>query len=289
MHILFICGYATERDKFVVPGLENRAVTSSQSEFDLRNPCGIQPTPSTMGRANGYRSGMTIIELLVVILIIGIMIGLLLPAVQKAREAARRMQCANNLHQIGLALQMFADANHGRFPISTHSTMDFERTWIYTLAPYLEKVDSVRICPEDPFAKQRIEDGGTSYILNEYICVPGPDEALRMDYLQKTHSTIVVFTASDSRGTAITEDHTHSRNWFRNPKDKTWARIVSDIQPDRFSGAARNAPPSARDVGTANYLFADGHVELISAKEIKFFADNGINFSLPDGYPERPE
>ncbi len=237
MHILVIYGRATERDKFAVPGLENRAVTSSRSEFELGTSRRTKLIPLMKGRACRKRSGMTIIELLVVVLIIGIMVGLLLPAVQKAREAARRMQCANNLHQIGLALHMFADANHGRFPMSTHSTMDFERTWIYTLAPYLEKVDSVRICPEDPYSKERIADGGTSYILNEYICVPGPDEALRMDYLQKTHSTIVVFTASDSRGTAITEDHTHSRNWFRNPRDRTWSRIVSDIQPDRFSGA----------------------------------------------------
>ncbi|MEO9933357.1 DUF1559 domain-containing protein [Rhodopirellula bahusiensis] len=88
-------------------------------------------------------SGFTLVELLVVIAIIGVLVGLLLPAVQSAREAARRMQCSNNMKQIGLAIHMYHDAFKA-FPPASYAMADSgdlnrPASWMVRILPFLEQ------------------------------------------------------------------------------------------------------------------------------------------------------
>jgi prepilin-type N-terminal cleavage/methylation domain-containing protein len=80
-------------------------------------------------------SGFTLVELLVVIAIIGMLIALLLPAVQAARESARRTQCSNHLKQIGLAVHGF----HDTYKFYPHSRRDTRETWALLVMPFMEQ------------------------------------------------------------------------------------------------------------------------------------------------------
>lgn len=135
------------------------------------------------------RAGFTLVELLVVIAIIGVLVAMLLPAVQAAREAARRSSCSNNLKQLGLALQQYHDTAKrfppGSFPsrpdpASAGQLRAFHHTFLTALLPYMDQqnlhaqinfigasvLDHASLPPPQPFFNHEIEifkcpsDGG---------------------------------------------------------------------------------------------------------------------------------
>jgi len=125
-----------------------------------------------MIRLLGIRRAFTLIELLVVIAIIAILIGLLLPAVQKVREAAARMQCGNNLKQLGTAIHNYASANDSRMPGGMQGGLVGNPAYpgnpfFFALLPYIEQDNVYRTVGASSVSWG---NNGHQTVIKAYLC-----------------------------------------------------------------------------------------------------------------------
>ena len=231
--------------------------------------------------ARAGKVGFTLIELLVVIAIIGILAALLLPVLSGAKAKAKQAGCLSNLRQIGLGMAMYVEDNRGFFPSTTHTPG--ADSWIFLLGPYTGDVDKIRICPADPKATERLAKRVSSYVMNEFVVTSNEDPFGQVDLSKPSYrninqirnpsGTITLFEGADSLVVDATSDHTHSSRW-----SKGWSDVLDDIQPDRHRSGPANKDHTT---GSANYLYADGHVASIRAQNLKADIDQGKNPAEP--------
>lgn len=135
------------------------------------------------------RCGFTLVELLVVIAIIGVLVALLLPAVQAARESARRMQCTNNLKQFGLALHSFHDTNK-IFPaavdeLTTSPSLNdvWKGSWVPHVFPYIEQQNLFQLYRFDRDWQDNTTNdaagGPTKKTIPVFMCPSAPGRSTR--------------------------------------------------------------------------------------------------------------
>ncbi len=147
-------------------------------------------------------AGFTLVELLVVIAIIGILVALLLPAIQAAREAARRTQCTNNLKQLGVGLHNYHDA-HKVLPAAAYctaaNTISHCHTWIESLLPFIEQqnwYDQINF-------RAWNHQGGNPAVLNDVVvgsllCPSDPDSGLYPNAREFGYTPCVTCTTGDT-------------------------------------------------------------------------------------------
>jgi prepilin-type N-terminal cleavage/methylation domain-containing protein len=167
------------------------------------------------------RRGFTLVELLVVIAIIGVLVALLLPAIQAAREAARRTQCKNNLKQVGTAVQNY----HGsRNELPPARVIDHQQTWLQLILDHMEQtqVKNLWVASKGCFYDQSFECRTAN--INAYYC---PSQLHEIRYVERL------------------PDNVHSHNPVDPVTHRPWAGSISD-----YRAVAGSSLPIVNEAGT---------------------------------------
>ena len=197
------------------------------------------------------KAAFTLIELLVVIAIIAILASLLLPALGKAKARALTTQCANQIRQLGVAMQMYGDDANNLLP-AAHGTVSWTNVnptpWLRPLVDYYQTTNILR-CPS---MSQHYGKSSYSYFLGSravFVATLAPGD-LKLTTITPTSQYIL---SGDS-------------NW---PFDPT------DADPDNYSQDTLFSFTSPAHSGSVNILFADGHV-----KNYKRFDPGEMTFAV---------
>lgn len=216
------------------------------------------------------RPGFTLVELLVVIAIIAVLLSVLMPSLGKARTAARLVRCTNNLKQIYIAMNLYLEANEDTYPCAKDPVsadpfywLWMGRGWRSFIEPYLDtKTDeenpSVLWCVQDRISKEKYESTSYAYSMSFYH---SPEQIDSMSSPADTYSNPLPSEAQRSSSVA-------------NPSGKIlvgeWLSNHMRVDTDEDSGWWCR-------VGSRNYLFADGQIRFLKAREIR-----EANDGLPD-------
>jgi len=173
------------------------------------------------------------------------------------------------MRQIGLAILQYADTHRGEFPKNAHAGAT--QSWVYTLAPFMEDVDAIRICPDDPKGADRVLVKSTSYIINGYLTASREDAVRKLTKLKATSKTITIFEGSDQRDLGFTKEHCHPWGWFS----------ATNIHAGTVLAAMKAEAQTDRHESVSHYLYADGHVDAVGEEQIAEWCEVGFNFAKP--------
>jgi prepilin-type N-terminal cleavage/methylation domain-containing protein/prepilin-type processing-associated H-X9-DG protein len=210
------------------------------------------------------RYGFTLIELLVVIAIIAILAGMLMPAIARGKSQALSTKCLSNFKQIGVACMMYANDHEDASPLSSHQSA----SWVTSLQPYLSGTNLWR-CPRDPNKERPFSFALNNYLLPPRASDPSPD----FSKIGNVPGPSETFVMGETRTNYATSDHFHLAPPAGQQHTVESLMVVFNDQVD-----------AERHIGSANYLFIDGHVERLkwSAAKAKL-AQEGSRFVNPAG------